>query len=292
MIPPAWTDVWISPWPNGHLQATGRDARGRKQSRYHPDFRASRDSAKYGRVIAFAKALPTIRGTVRKHLRQHGLTRERVLATVVSLLEKTLIRVGNDQYAKDHQHFGLTTIRNHHATVKGSTVRFKYVGKSGVKHEVELDNPDLAKVVRACQELPEQELFEYVDATGKRRDVKSDDVNAYLKQITGEDFTAKDFRTWAGTVLASRALQEFQAFDSQTQAKRNVVAAIESVAKKLGNTRAVCRKCYVHPVILNSYMDGSLKRTLRTRAEAELKNVDRLSPEEATVVAMLRNGIR
>lgn len=292
VIPPAWTEVWISPSPDGHLQATGRDARGRKQSRYHPNFRATRDEAKYERVIAFAKALPRIRATVRRHLKLRSLTRERVLATVVSLLEKTLIRVGNEQCAREHKHFGLTTIRNNHVQVKGKRLRFTYVGKSGVRHDVEIDSPALARVVRACQELPEQELFEYIDDDGKRHDVKSDDVNAYLQEITKQDFTAKDFRTWAGTVLASRALREFEAFDSKTQAKKNVLTAIEHVAKKLGNTRAVCRKCYIHPAILDSYLDGSLAKVLKRRAEEELRHSDRLSGEEASVVALLRDGMK
>jgi DNA topoisomerase-1 len=292
VIPPAWTDVWISPHASGHLQATGRDARGRKQSRYHADFRAVRDESKYGRVIEFAKALPGIRATVRKHLKMPGLSRERVLATVVSLLEKTLIRVGNDTYARDHQHYGLTTIHNKHVKVKGQHLTFSYVGKSGVKHDVEIDSPELAKVVRACQDLPEQQLFEYVDEQGKRHDVKSDDVNRYLFEITGQHFTAKDFRTFAGTVLASRALREFEKFDSAAQAKKNVVAAIEAVAKKLGNTRAVCRKCYIHPAVLNSYMDGSLAGVLQKKAEDELRHVGKLSAEEASVVTLLRDQMK
>ncbi len=291
-IPPAWTEVWISPHANSHLQATGRDARGRKQSRYHADFRAHRDSNKYDHVIAFAKTLPRIRSTVARHLRLDALSRQRVLATVVSLLEKTLIRIGNDQYARDHQHFGLTTIRNGHVKVSGKKITFQFVGKSGVKHAVDLESKQLAKVIRACQELPGQELFEYVDEEGNRHDVKSNDVNAYLREITGEDFTAKDFRTWAGTVMAAHALAEFERFDSQTQAKRNVVAAIESVAKMLGNTRAVCRKCYIHPAILDSYLDGSMADVLQQRAERALKDVAKLKPEEVAAIALIRDRMK
>lgn len=292
VIPPAWRDVWISPHPAGHLQATGRDARGRKQSRYHSHFREVRDEAKYERVIAFAKALPKVRATVRRHMNSRGLSRERVLATVVALLEKTLIRVGNESYARDNSHYGLTTIEDDHVKVKGKHVTFRYVGKSGVAHEVEIDDPKLAKIVKACQDLPQQQLFAYLDDQGKQHDVKSDDVNGYLKEITGEDFTAKDFRTWAGTVLASRALAEFEKFDSATQAKKNVVAAIESVAKKLGNTRAVCKKCYVHPAVLNSYMDGTLANVLRKKAEDELKDLGKLTAEEASVVTLLRDQMK
>jgi DNA topoisomerase I len=291
-IPPAWTDVWICAHPQGHLQATGRDAGGRKQSRYHPDFRSARDDAKYGRLIRFARKLPQLRRTVRRHLKQPGLSRERVLASVVSLLEKTLIRVGNDSYAKTNDHYGLTTLHNGHVEVKGKTIRFRYVGKSGVKHEVSIDSPELARVVKACQDLPEQQLFEYVDDDGRRRDVKSDDVNDYLREATGEDFSAKDFRTWAGTVLASRALAEFKKFDSQTQAKKNILRAIETVAKRLGNTRAVCRKCYIHPTVFNTYLDGTLADVLREKAECELRQADRLSGEEAAVVALLRDQMR
>jgi DNA topoisomerase I len=292
VIPPAWTDVCISPYANGLLQATGRDAKGRKQSRYHADFRAHRDSNKYERVIAFAKALPQIRARVARDIKRNDLSRECVLATVVSLLEKTLIRIGNDQYAKDNNHFGLTTMRDGHAKVKGSTIKFSFVGKSGIRHEVDVQDKRLAKIVSAAQDLPEQELFAYVDDKGNSRDVKSDDVNAYLREISGEDFTAKDFRTWAGTVLAAHALAEFESFDSQTQAKRNVVAAIERVSKMLGNTRAVCRKCYIHPAILDSYLDGSMAGVLQNRAELALKDVSKLKPEEVAAIALIRDRMK
>lgn len=292
VIPPAWTDVWISPYANGHLQATGRDAKGRKQARYHADFRAHRDSNKYERVIAFAKALPQIRARVARDVKRNDLSRECVLATVVSLLEKTLIRIGNDQYAKDNNHFGLTTMRDGHAKVKGGTIKFSFVGKSGVKHEVDVEDKRLAKIVRAAQDLPDQELFAYLDAQGNMRDVKSNDVNAYLREISGTDFTAKDFRTWAGTVLAAHALAEFESFDSQTQAKRNVVAAIERVSKMLGNTRAVCRKCYIHPAILDSYLDGSMANVLQHRAERALKDIAKLKPEEVAAIALIRDRMK
>ena len=292
VIPPAWTDVWICPHANGHLQVTGRDAKGRKQSRYHPDFRAERESSKYERIIAFAKMLPGLRRTVRRHMALPGLSRLKVLATVVALLEKTLIRVGNDRYAKDNEHFGLTTMRDGHAKIRGSKVVFTFTGKSGVEHEIALEDRKLARIVKACQDLPEQELFAYVDDSGKHHDVKSNDVNAYLHEVTGEDFTAKDFRTWAGTVMASQALAEFDAFESDRQAKKNVVAAIDSVAKQLGNTRSVCRKCYVHPAILHSYMDGSLAKTLQRKAETALANVGKLKPAEAAVVALIRDQMK
>ena len=292
VIPPAWEDVWICATATGHLQCTGRDVKGRKQSRYHADFRATRDEAKYNKVLDFAAALPTLRRTVKRHLKLPGLPREKVLATIVSLLEKTLIRIGNDEYAKSNQSFGLTTIRNRHAKVTGSHVRFSFKGKSGVPHEIDLNSPALAKVIKQCQELPEQELFEYVGDDGKRHDIKSNDVNAYLNDITGEHFTAKDFRTWAGTVLAAQALREFEKFDSEAQAKKNVVAAIEKVAGRLGNTKAVCRKCYVHPVILDSYLGGTLTQMLQHKAEKEMNHVGRLPPEEAAVVTLLQQQLK
>ncbi|HSV15610.1 MAG TPA: hypothetical protein VLI90_15220, partial [Tepidisphaeraceae bacterium] len=293
VVPPAWTYVWICPNWRGHIQAVGTDARGRTQYRYHPKWREVRDESKYERMIEFAKVLPKIRARVRRDLRKPGLSREKVLATVVKLLETTLIRVGNGEYAKNNKSYGLTTIRNKHVEVHGSKIHFEFRGKSGVEHAIDIDDPRLAKVVRACQDLPEQELFEYIDeADGSRHDITSSDVNAYLKQITGQDFTAKDFRTWAGTVLAAMALQEFERFDSQAQAKRNVVAAIESVAKKLGNTKAVCRKCYIHPAVIDTYMEGELARSLKRRVEQKLKrSLGALAPEEAAVLALLQQRL-
>jgi DNA topoisomerase I len=291
-IPPAWTDVWICPDPRGHIQATGRDAKGRKQYRYHPQWRECRDGNKYDRMLAFADALPKIRQRTTADLAKPGLPREKVLATVVQLLEKSLIRVGNDEYAKKNHSFGLTTMRNKHVEVKGSTVKFEFKGKSGVKHSVGVEDKRLARVVRACQELPGQELFEYFDDDDERHDVDSGDVNAYLKEITGEDFTAKDFRTWAGTVLACTALQEFEAFDSQSQAKKNVVQAIEAVAGMLGNTRAVCRKSYIHPAVLDSYMDGTMMRTLSRRVgQAARRKNGKLRPEEHAVLSILQQRL-
>jgi len=291
-IPPAWTGVWICPDPRGHIQATGRDAKGRKQYRYHPEWRICRDETKYDRMIAFADALPKIRRRTNADLAKPGLSRERVLATVVQLLEKSLIRVGNDEYAKKNRSFGLTTMRNKHVEVKGSTVKFEFKGKSGVRHSVDVNDKRLARVVRACQELPGQELFEYFDEDGTRCDVDSGDVNAYLKDITGRDFTAKDFRTWAGTVLACTALQEFDPYESQAQAKKNVVQAIEAVAGVLGNTRAVCRKSYIHPAILDSYMDGTMLETLSRKAGAAVrKRLGKLRPDEHAALAILQKRL-
>jgi DNA topoisomerase-1 len=292
VIPPAWTDVWICPDPRGHLQATGRDARRRKQYRYHPRWRVVRDEAKYGRLITFARALPTIRHRTRANLRLSGLRRDKVLAVVVQLLEKTLIRVGNEEYARENHSFGLTTMRDSHATIKGTTLRFEFRGKSGIEHAVDLRDARLAKIVKACQELPGYELFQYVDDAGERQTIDSADVNAYLREISGEDFTAKDFRTWAGTVLAAKALAEVAAFKSTAEAKRNIVRAIESVAKRLGNTKAVCRKCYIHPAILDAYMDGATVTTIRARAVRLARTGAGLSAEEIAVVGILERRLK
>ncbi|HEY3884237.1 MAG TPA: hypothetical protein VGL62_03440, partial [Vicinamibacterales bacterium] len=241
VIPPAWTDVWICANPRGHLQATGRDARGRKQFRYHPKWRQVRDETKYGRMIAFGRALPAIRRRTRADLGKPGLPRQKVLAAVVALLEKTFIRVGNEEYARANHSFGLTTMRDGHVKIAGSKVRFVFKGKSGVEHELELDDRRLARIVKQCRDLPGQELFQYRDGDGAIVDIGSADVNGYLKEMTGQDFTSKDFRTWAGTVLAAKLLREFEAADSDARAKKNIVSAIEEVARQLGNTRAVCR---------------------------------------------------
>ena len=292
-IPPAYTDVWICPDPTGHLQATGRDAKGRKQYRYHPRWRTVRDDNKYERMMVFAEALPKIRKQIDQDLSRQGLPREKVLAAVIRLLETTLIRVGNDEYAKTNKSFGLTTMRDRHVKVGRKSVRFEFKGKSGVSHAIDLEDSRLARIVGRCRDLPGQELFQYLDEEDHPRDVNSADVNAYLQEVSGRDFTAKDFRTWAGTVLASMALQEFEAFDSETQAKKNIVAAIERVAERLGNTPSVCRKCYVHPEVLLAYLDGSMIATLRQRAEAELtRGLGHLRPEEAAVVALLQQRLR
>ena len=287
VIPPAWEKVWICPSSRGHLQAVGIDARGRKQYRYHPRFREVRDEAKYSRMLAFVKVLPRIRRRVRRDLRKRGMPRDKVLATIVRLLESTLIRVGNEEYAKDNKSYGLTTIHNHHAKVSGSTVHFHFRGKSGVEHAIDLEDARIAKIVKRCQDLPGEELFEYLDDEGTAHHIRSDDVNEYLKEITGQDFTAKDFRTWAGTVLAAHALLEFEQVDSQARRKKNIVRAVEAVAERLGNTKAVCRKCYIHPHIIDSYMDGSLVENLRQKAQKMLKPMRHLHPEEGAILVLL-----
>ncbi len=292
VIPPAWTDVWICPSANGHLRATGRDSRGRKQYRYHPRWREVRDETKYDKVIAFAQALPRIRARVEHDLALPGLDRDKVLATVVRLLETTLIRVGNDEYARQNRSFGLTTMQDRHVQINGAEVRFQFRGKSGIRHAIDLHDRRLARIIKRCQDVPGEELFQYVDGHGRPHDIGSADVNEYLRAVTGQDFTAKDFRTWAGTVLAARALQEVAAFDSKAQAKRNIVKAIETVAKRLGNTRTVCRNCYVHPAVIDSYLDGSLLETLRKRAAQEMsRSLENLQPEEAAVLAFLQERL-
>jgi DNA topoisomerase-1 len=292
VIPPAWTDVWICPSATGHLQATGRDARARKQHRYHPRWREVRDEVKYGRMIAFAHALPRIRARTDRHMKQPGLPRTKVLAAVVRLLETTLIRIGNEEYAQANNSFGLTTMQDNHARVQGNSICFSFRGKGGVWHTIDLNDRRLARIVRQCRDIPGQELFQY-EEDGQRRTISSTDVNAYLREIAGEAFTAKDFRTWAGTVLAAQALQEFESFDTEAQAKRNLVRAIERVAKMLGNTKAVCRKCYIHPAVLDGYMDGGLRQTLRRRIENEIRaSLSEFSPEEAAVLAFLQERLK
>jgi DNA topoisomerase-1 len=293
VIPPAWTDVWIAPRPHDHLQATGRDARGRKQFRYHARWREHRDAVKFENLVAFAKALPRIRRRVSRDLRRRGVPRERVLAAVVRLLETTLIRVGNDEYARTNNSFGLTTMKDRHAQVRGKKVRFRFRGKSGVERAIDLESPTLARIVKRCQDLPGQELLQYVDDDSQVCDIGSADVNDYLRRISGLEISAKDFRTWAGTALAVRALQEFEEFDSNARAKRNVTAAIERVARRLGNTATVCRNCYVHPAIIDAYLDRSLMETLKNRTERELRGgIASLSGEEAAVLALLQERMK
>jgi DNA topoisomerase I len=288
-VPPAWTEVWICPKPNGHIQATGRDAKGRKQYRYHVRFREVRESTKYHHMLAFAESLPSIRKKVNEHLALPGLPREKVLATIVHLLESTLIRVGSDEYAKQNKSYGLTTLKNRHVEVDGPELRFNFKGKSGKVWRLGLRNRRVAKVIRACQDLPGQELFQYLDANDQSRDVTSSDVNAYLKEISGQDITAKDFRTWHGTVLAAIALQEFEKFDNQAGAKKNIKAAIQRVSARLGNTPTICRKCYIHPEILTSYVEGSLLLEIKQKVEAELReDLAALKPEEAAVLGLLQ----
>ena len=286
VIPPAWTDVWICPDPRGHLQATGRDARARKQHRYHARWREVRDETKYHRMIGFARALPAIRQRTAADLRKPGLQLEKVVAAVVQLLEKTLIRVGNDEYARQNRSFGLTTLRDGHVEVKGGRVRFAFRGKSGVEHEVDLDDRRLARVVRQCQDLPGYDLFQYLDESGERRTIGSSDVNEYLRGVTGDEFTSKDFRTWAGTVLAAQLLHALD-FESETQAKKNIVRAVEEVAERLGNTKAVCRKCYIHPAIFESYLDGTIKAVAR-RMKRNGRAADAWAAAEAGVLDLLK----
>jgi DNA topoisomerase I len=291
-IPPAWTDVWICRWPNGHLQASGRDARGRKQYRYHDRWRERRDSDKFDRMLSFAAVLPAIRERCDDDLGKRGLPREKVLAAVVRLLELTLIRVGNDEYARLNRSFGLTTLRVRHAKVEGTGIRFRFRGKAGQTHEVDLRDRRLAAIVRRCQELPGQELFQYVDDDGEARDVASDDVNDYLREASGGDFTAKDFRTWAGTVLAYRALRALQPGDDERDAKRNVVEAIRQTAGALRNTPAVARRSYVHPAVLEAYMDGKIGGALVEVAEEQVTPPSETTPEEeAEVVALLQQRL-
>jgi DNA topoisomerase I len=291
-IPPAWTDVWICSSPRGHLQATGRDDRGRKQYRYHDRWREVRDETKYERLLEFAAALPRIRERIDEDLAKPGLPREKVLATVVRLLESTLIRVGSEEYVRSNRSYGLTTLRNRHVDVDGSTVSFQFRGKSGRRHAIGVRDRRVARVVQRCQDLPGQELFQYVDEEGETRSVDSADVNDYLREISGSDFTAKDFRTWAGTVLAAQALEELSGVDPALPDKQNVVRAIERVAERLGNTPAVCRKCYVHPAVLDAYLDGSLALVAQRRAEIELsESLGQLRAEEAAVIALLQQRL-
>jgi DNA topoisomerase I len=291
-IPPAYTDVWICPKANGHIQATGRDAKGRKQYRYHAGFREVRESTKYEHMLEFARGLPAIRETIDEHMSLRGLPREKVLATVVHLLENTLIRVGNADYAKQNKSYGLTTLRDPHVKVNGSELRFQFKGKSGKTWRLQVKDRRIARIVKACQDLPGQDLFQYMDEAGQQQSVTSADVNAYLKEITGRDITAKDFRTWAGTVLAALALSEFEEFDSDAKAKKNIRAAIESVSSRLGNTPTICRKCYVHPEVFTCYLDGALLLEIKDEVQTELRdNLSGLKPEEAAVLTLLQERL-
>jgi DNA topoisomerase-1 len=283
-IPPAWTDVWICPQANGHIQATGVDAKGRKQYRYNDEFRTLRESAKFEHILVFAQALPTIRETVDRDMARHGLPREKVLATIVRLLETTLVRVGNKDYAKANGSYGLTTLREPHVEVEGGTLRFHFKGKSGKTWNLKVQDRRVASIVRACQDLPGQQLFQYLDADGARQGVDSADVNAYLKEITGREITAKDFRTWFGTVAAAVALHERGGCDTVTAAKKTMKEIVEQVSGRLGNTPAICRKCYIHPQVLAAYADCEL--VLRMR-QAATDDTSKLTPEEAAVYRFL-----
>src|SRR6184192_4472683 len=285
-IPPAYRQVWICPLSNGHIQAIGRDDRGRKQYRYHERWRSIRDENKYDRILIFAAAVPKIRRRLQVDLRLPGLKREKVLATVVQLLQRTFIRVGNEEYARQNKSFGLTTMKDHHVRVRGMRLRFRFRGKGGVQHEVDVSDRRIAKIVRKLQDLPGQHLFQYFDDDGNLCEVSSQDVNDYLREITGEDFTAKDFRTWAGTVLAAMALNTQEEFETKKQARSNVKNAITAAAKLLGNTPTICRKCYVHPVVLESYLNGDLIEGLQTKLDAA-EEIPDFSDDERAVLNFL-----
>jgi DNA topoisomerase-1 len=290
-IPPAWTDVWICRDKYGHLQATGRDARGRKQYRYHKNWREVRDEAKYERMIAFAMQLPVIRARLEEDLRRPGLSREKVIATIIRLLDVTMIRIGNEEYAQANKSFGLTTLRNRHVTIEGAAIEFRFKGKSGISHTIRITEPRLARIVKRMRELPGQELFQYVDSEGVRHSIGSADVNGYLKTITGENYTAKDFRTWSGTVQTVAALKQLGPAETVTEAKQKMKAAIEAAARKLGNTPTICRKCYVHPAVLEAYANGSLhgfeEGTEKTVNELETF----LGREEMFTLRLLQHGL-
>lgn len=291
VIPPAWTKVWICMDPNGHLQATGRDSRGRKQYRYHPKWAVVRDENKFSRILGFGRKIPSIRKRIQEHLALPGLPREKVLATVVQLLEKSLIRVGNLEYAKANNSYGLTTLKNKHVKVQGSVLKFRFRGKGGKDYVVGVKSARIARVVKQCQEIPGQQLFQYIE-DGETKSVSSTDVNEYLRTIAGEEFSAKDFRTWAATVLAAVELQTFEQFESETQGKKNIVEAVRRVAQSLGNTPAICRKSYIHPYILESYgsgeMNGQLKCKPQDESDAECTG---LTPQERAVLAFLEKKL-
>jgi len=296
VIPPAWTDVWICSSPDGHVQSTGRDARGRKQHRYHLRWREVRDASKYDRMLDFAKALPSIRRRVERDLARDGLERERVLATVIRLMDLTFIRVGNEEYARENKSYGLTTFKNKHAAVKGATIRFQFRGKSGKTHDISVADPRLARIVKKVQDIPGQDLFQYYDENSEKRPVTSGDVNDYLREISGGEFSSRDFRTWAGTVMAMQLLKRSPAGESESETKKTVLRAIEQVAGKLGNTVAVCRKCYVHPLVLENFAEGTLPSAAVARngdlpviAEVKRPRLG-LAPEEKDVLKFLRSS--
>jgi len=283
-VPPAYTDVWICADPRDHLQATGRDARGRKQYRYHPRWREVRDADKYSRLRDFGLALPKLRKQLEALLAAPGFSRDKVMATVITLLDATLIRVGNTQYARDNRSYGLTTLRNRHVEVNGNAILFQFRGKSGVEHQITVKDRRLARIIKRCLEIPGQNLFQYLDENGERHTVSSSDVNAYLQTLTGADFTAKDYRTWAGSALALAVLRELQ-WEPESDAKRHVVEMVKNVAKQLGNTPAVCRKCYIHPAVLDGFLLGALAELPRPRARKGLR------PEEVGLAVFLERMI-
>ena len=296
VIPPAWTEVWICPEADGHLQVTGRDARGRKQSRYHPHWRQVRDETKYERMMHFGAALPAIRKRVDHDLARPGLPREKVLATVIRLMELTHIRVGNEEYARENHSYGLTTLENRHVHVDGTAVQFKFRGKSGVEHAVGVTDRRLARIIRDCQHIPGHELFQYVDRDGSHHTIHSTDVNDYLRSITTKQFpeahfTAKDFRTWAGSVLACTVLRQFDRVANASQAKKNVVAAIKEVASHLGNTPSVCRKCYVHPQVLDAYLNGKFIAEVKAEVASKPHTPESLHPNETDLLELLGRSL-
>ena len=293
VIPPAWTDVWICPHEDGHLQVTARDARGRKQYRYHPRFRQHRDGTKFERMFELSDVLWKIRERVESDIELPGLARDKIMATVVWLLETTLIRVGSDEYRKSNKSFGLTTLRRRHVAVVGSEMRFEFRGKSGVQHAVSVADKRIARIVQRCQELRGEELFKYIDDEGKRQTVDAEDVNAYLQDITGREITAKDFRTWAGTMLVAETLRAVGPAETKREAEKNIVAAVDVTAKRLGNTRSVCRKYYIHPALIEAYLEGSVLEPLPERKwNARKTRGPVLRQHETDVLAFLKARLK
>jgi DNA topoisomerase I len=294
VIPPAWTDVWICPYEDGHLQVTARDARGRKQYRYHPGFRQHRDGTKFERMFELSDVLWKIRERVESDIELDGLARDKIMATVVWLLETTLIRIGSDEYAKANKSFGLTTLRRRHVAVVGHELRFEFRGKSGIQHAVAVTDRRIARIVQRCQALRGEELFKYLDDEGKRQTVQAEDVNAYLQDITGRDVTAKDFRTWAGTMLVAEALRKMGPAETKREAERNIVAAVDVTAKRLGNTRSVCRKYYIHPALIEAYLEGSVLPPLpeRTKWSARKAQGPTLRQHEMDVLAFIKARLK
>ncbi|WP_437533423.1 DNA topoisomerase IB [Sorangium sp. So ce726] len=287
-IPPAWTDVWICRSERGHIQATGRDARGRKQYRYHPRWREVRDETKYDRMLAFGAALPAIRAATDRDIALPGLQREKVLAAVVRLLDETSIRVGNDEYARDNDSYGLTTLHDEHVEIEGSLLRFHFRGKGGKEHALTVRDRRLARIVKRCQDVPGHELFQYIDGEGRRQRIHSDDVNDYLRSVAGQDFTAKDFRTWTGTVLCASFFCEMEVASSVRQVKKRVAQVIDRVSARLGNTRAVCQRCYVHPAVIRAYTEGALQSLLDAEEAVADGAFAALRPEEAKMLRIVR----
>lgn len=290
VIPPAWTDVWIAPTANAHIQATGRDQRGRKQYRYHDDWTALQSETKYGRLAEFGRQLPAIRRQIDADLRKHGMPKEKVVAVALQLLDSTHIRVGNEAYARDNASFGLTTLRNKHAEVNGATIRLTFTGKAGKEWCVDYRDRRTARVVRMCQELPGQRLFQYESDDGSLQPVLSDDINAWLREVTGGGYTAKDFRTWSGSVIAAAFLRDQERPESAAEQKKCIVAAVDEVAEVLGNTRAVCRASYIHPDVLEAFTSGRLEEVDLRKTGLPAVDAKLLDPDERFLLALLRAG--